>query len=221
MNAIFGISTDTIEKAIGSNSWDLCNDVLYALCRDRPRHKATQDVLAKIVIIGRVHSASLERRKPSGSFHSDGFLDQIATPAIQGSHIDFWFDELSAASSKINSERPLDLLLRVHRDLTLLFQKISGQRNRSLAAKYLHCHFPDLFYVFNTRSAATLRKYVSMRNATFRGEPFADSQYERFFLSCERFNDQAETCLGRRLSPRQMDKVLLELSKQPVPTGMK
>lgn len=206
----FDIPRARIESAIQSSPWALCDDTLYALCQEHPDHRKADEILAKVFMIGRVYAASLERRK-NADLAGANFFEDIVVPIIQNSEIDSWFASLRALPSPSLSEQRVDAVLRVHDEVTRLFARISGQQNRSLAARYLHCHFPGLFYLFDLRSSAALRRYISKRSfdsSMQTRREFADPQYERFYLDCEALNSAIGAVLGRTLSPQELDKVL-------------
>lgn len=46
-----------------STHWFLFDKILYDLCQQYPRHDNVHEVVAKIAMIGRAYSASVERRK--------------------------------------------------------------------------------------------------------------------------------------------------------------
>ncbi|MCI0640696.1 MAG: hypothetical protein L0Y72_16605 [Gemmataceae bacterium] len=56
--------------------WDLGNAALYDLCQEHPGHKKRDEIIAKIWLIGRSYSASIERRRHV--YPSDGeFYESI------------------------------------------------------------------------------------------------------------------------------------------------
>lgn len=183
---------------------DFANGILYRMCRENPRHKIPGVIGAKINIIGRVYAASIERgRKPSGA-KGDDFWKKIVLPKIKGSPIDKWFDALNRGSSK-----NIDLHLATHMKVMILFRGISNKARRSFVSKYLHFHFPDRFYIFDSRAVRGISRFTPSVRAINPQLRNYDSSYVRFYLRCEALNNRIERSCGQRLSPREMDNLLL------------
>jgi len=53
----------TVSKALGRTAYDVGKDALYEMCRKHPRHNREDEVISKIWLIGRSHSAAIERRR--------------------------------------------------------------------------------------------------------------------------------------------------------------
>ena len=51
---------DYLEQALNDDTWDLGNNVLYDLCKNNFYHKRNSEIIAKIWLIGRAYSASLD-----------------------------------------------------------------------------------------------------------------------------------------------------------------
>ena len=187
--------------------WDLGNEALYELCRKHPGHRDDDAILAKVWLIGRSYAASIERRRRKPSENGDEFyLDQVA-PAIKRAGVDRWFAQLS------DLRRPdAASVVPVHARLTALFEQISGLEKRSLASKYLHFHFPRAVYIFDDRVNHGIRRVTPALR--LRGLPFTacDETYARFFVRCGQFHEEIEQLVGRRVSPRDVDKVLLAVA---------
>ncbi len=149
------INCKKLQSFIGVSSWNLSNEILYEMCRKYPHHKNDEEIIAKVLIIGRVYSAAIERRKQVNNTSGLFYLKEVA-PAIRKSNIDKWLDNIR------DFERPTFdnciHIIAVHKRVTDLFEKISGLGKRSLASKYLHFHFPSLFFIYDSRSSNSLRK---------------------------------------------------------------
>jgi hypothetical protein len=193
-----------IEDAIGQDLWDLGNELLYSLCRDHPRHDLDKVVAAKIWLIGRSYSASIERRR-ARSVHKQGdvFYEGTVVPGIRRSRIDEWIDDL-------RSSDPCDdeALCVAHCRTTRLFKRISGASKRSLASKYLHFHVPSHVFLYDSRAAKAVRRLVPRRLPGATARRF-DSEYHRFVVRCREAKASIEACIGRPVTLRELDKVLL------------
>jgi len=149
------IDSRLLGAATEGTLWDLGNEVLYELCAKYPRHDAEKEILAKIWLIGRSYAAAIERRKNSKQDAEQFYLKTVA-PAIRNSDIDTWLSDI-AWERKPTSEN-YSGIVAVHKKLTDLFFDISGMKKRSLASKYLHFHFPHLFYIYDSRASSAVAK---------------------------------------------------------------
>lgn len=208
------LSKKTVDLALENTVFDLGNQVLYDLCANYPSHKEADQIHAKIMIIGRAYAATIERRKKHLNLKGDKFIFKKVIPIIQLSKVDSWIQQ---AKKDANTFSRVSSILTTHANVTKLFSRISGTEKRSLASKYLHFHCPDLFYIYDSRAqravAVILRGLASKgrdKNQSKEVTDKADMAYRTFFLQCEHVNDAICKLIGRRLTPREMDKVLLE-----------
>lgn len=195
-----------ILDAIGKTPWDLSNKVLYDLCRAHPTHRDTEAILAKILLIGRVYAAAIERRRNKKGDNDDFYIDVVA-PTLQESAIDSWIAEARAA--KPGTATALDVLVKVHGLTTELFSNISGLEKRSLASKYLHFHVPKLFYIYDSRAAKALREFSTILPRASRWSGQWDNEYRKFAEKCDHLRALCEKKYSLRLLPRQIDNLLL------------
>ena len=193
-----------IKKALANTMSDLGNQVLYDLCSVHSYHKMDQEILAKIWLIGRAYAAAIERRKkvieePDG----DAFIENKVVPEMRNSEIDHWLEQ-----SKNNPTA--ETAIEVHFKLTDLFKKISGHDKRSLASKYLHFHQPDMFFIYDSRASQTLGKVTPKKKEWLDLSPDQfDQEYINFYRRCLWLQEYLKSKIGRKLSPREIDKVLL------------
>jgi len=196
------ITNQEIEKALADDSGDLGNDVLYRLCREHPLHKTDQEIIAKVWLIGRSYAAAIERRKnKSSDLPGEKFYASEVAPKIKQSEIDQWL-------AVVNIENAIE----THWKVMGLFEKISGHKNRSLSSKYLHFHHKDLFFIYDSRSAAAIRKVApGNKELPNLSSENVDQEYVRFFQRCLWLKENLEQQYGKPLSPRDVDKILLEV----------
>lgn len=194
-----------LRQVIGDAPWDLSNQILYEMCQKYPYHKNDGEIIAKVLLIGRVYSAAIERRKNVENISSE-FYREIVAPSIRKSKIDVWLNTLK------DFDRPTfencTQIIAVHKKVTDLFKEISGLEKRSLASKYLHFHFPNLFFIYDSRSSSALKKveHSSVWNSSL---VEYDRAYAKFFLRCMAFVEKANSECDIPLTPRQLDKYLL------------
>ncbi|MCU0784160.1 MAG: hypothetical protein MUF81_08985 [Verrucomicrobia bacterium] len=197
-----------IEKALANDAWDLGNQVLYDLCSQHPLHKSHQEIIAKVWLIGRSYAAALERRKNKSSDSvGDLFYEDNAAPKIKSSGIDSWLNSLKDDSIP---EKPIE----IHAKLTKLFFDISELEKRSLASKYLHFHKPNLFFIFDSRAREAIRKVTpgAEKSLPSLSPKESDSCYANFYGRCLWLQEYIRGQIGRKPSPRDIDKILLHIS---------
>ena len=208
------ITVEFLSKTIADKAWEFGNQVLYDMCRLHPDHKQDEIIIGKIWLIGRTYAAAIERRRSIGDSVGDAFYEDIVAPKIRRSEIDVWFEAV-----RTSNKDDVHLHLQTHARVMRLFTEISRLEKRSLASKYLHFHFPEHFYIYDSRA----QKMVSAQTDPVRKKLPAlwehDSVYARFFLRCRTLHLEFENLLGKQLSPRQFDKVLLAQSRQLATSG--
>ena len=202
-----------INEVLDQKDWDYTNKILYRMCRERFDHKDDENILAKIWIIGRTYAAAIERRKnKKDSDDTDSFAIKKVVPAIKKSKIDEKLDGIKGFN-KISRNKLFEIL-QVHKDLQNVFYRITKLKKRSLASKYLHFHLPELFYIYDSRSANKVRNLkikIPKGLEKIINSNKVDKVYAQFyikaFLQCEEIYQEHK----KKLSPRDMDKLLLSL----------
>ncbi len=136
--------------------WRVGNQVLYDLCRQYPRHVDDAEIVAKVWLIGRAYSASIERGRMS--VESDSTNDQFYTLDIPKVMRNSGLDEKLQPLGRLKelNESNVGTVLEAHAHLVRLFKKLTGKEKRSLASKYLHFHFPNLFFIYDSRAVCAL-----------------------------------------------------------------
>ena len=200
-----------IDQAINPDVWDFGNEILYSMCRDNPLHQDQSVIIGKIWLIGRSYAAAIERRKKSielDNFGGDFYVNRVA-PVIKNSNIDNLIGAI--AVTDLLSSQSLEQSLFVHFKVTELFAEISGMEKRSLASKYLHFHRPNMFIIYDSRAEAAISKLSPIIGRVGRNRYKADNPYRKFAEKCLIIIDYIEKNFGIRLSPRQLDNLLLGL----------
>jgi len=204
-----------VELARLPSPWDVGNEVLYELCTKHPFHTEVPAVIAKVWLIGRSYAAAIERRRNKADKENDDFYVQTVGPAIVRSAIDSWIE--AARQYERPSTESFGTLLEVHHRTTQLFSEISGLEKRSLASKYLHFHVPGLFYIYDTRAVEALRELSALVGRAGRATVPADNEYRKFAEKCLSLQQQIEEQFNVRLTPREIDKLLLEVHAKKKP----
>jgi hypothetical protein len=207
------ISKQNIKDAQKQNEWSLGNKTLYELCKKYPKHTNKQEVIAKIWLIGRAYAAAIERRKKNNKIINDDFYIDKVAPAIIESGLDKHLKKLKKYKT-INTKNAVDVMT-AHFELQKIFKRLSKLNKVSLASKYLHFHFPKLFFIYDSRA----------KNA-FRNIKLHDNQKEKLDIKNKSVNEDylkfIENCLGLRkkikdefkedLTPREIDNILIKLT---------
>jgi hypothetical protein len=201
------ITQGMVSTACAGGEWDFGNKVLYDLCRRYPRHINSSEVIAKIWLIGRGYAAALERVRERRDGISDFYLDVVA-PEIIAAEIDNWLQPLR---NRRLGKSSLPDVLTVHRKLTDLFSDMTGLNKRSLASKYLHFHFPKLFFIYDSRVVKALRTLSPMLARIERAMPGNefDNEYRKVYAKCLDLRAKVSVNHGVVLTPRELDKLLL------------
>jgi hypothetical protein len=195
-----------IDAARKPSPWRIGNDVLYSLCHTNPGHTTTEEIIAKVWLIGRAYAAAIERRRNKTEMNDNYYIDSVA-PKIKASKIDNWIASVSQYNSPSTESFPS--LIRVHLKVTQLFSKISGLEKRSLASKYLHFHLPHLFYIYDTRAVEALRLFSHITGRASKSENLGDNEYRKFFEKCISLQNHITENYGVCLTPRELDNLLL------------
>lgn len=194
------------------SKWDAGNRVLYDLCREHPAHTDDGEVLAKILLIGRVYAAAIERRRNKTDDHENDrfYLDTVA-PAIRTSGIDKWLHQARIAVP--GTPEGMHALIAVHGQTTRLFSQISDLEKRSLASKYLHFHVPKLFFIYDSRAVEAMREFSDVLPRAARTDGIGDNEYRKFAEKCSALVTYCMDKFGLCPLPRQIDNLLLKVNE--------
>ncbi len=146
-------------KATDSRGY-LLDKTLYDLCAEYPLHKNPHEIQAKICLIGRAYSASIERRTNKEKTQGDFYYDYVV-PVVMESDIDDRLEKLKKYSSPDVTN--IKEILSVHKCLEDLLGKVTERNNRSFVSKYLHFHFPNLFYLYDSYSEKALNSVITAK----------------------------------------------------------
>jgi hypothetical protein len=184
--------------------WDFGNEILYKLCATHPDHATDEVIIAKFWLIGRAYSAAVERRRVRDNLSADQFYVTKLAPRVRESGIDDWFKSL-----REDIENKEAVALQVHGKLTALLYPPTELKKRSLASKYLHFHFPDRFFLYDSRARKSVRALTPKPKQEDTKEGEIDAEYGDFFHRCNFLVREIRSHGGRELTPRELDDVLL------------
>jgi len=188
-------------------TWDLGNQILYDMCRSHPGHKADDEIVAKVWLIGRSYAASIERRRNAKNT-GDNFYETVVAPMMRKNPIDSWLGEIIQTNKPGNAKT-----IVIHKRLMDLFHSITDLEKRSLASKYLHFHKPGAFFIYDSRARRSITKVVPRLNEIpeLEADEF-DPEYRDFVRRCVWLRDEVQKNLGTTLTPREIDKLLLMIT---------
>lgn len=199
-----------IEKHRHNAFWEVGNKTLYKLCRNFPEHQDAAAIIGKLWLIGRAYGASIERR-PIQSINiakknNDSYYEEDVVPKIQKANLDEQFKVLRAKSISTTE------IIQKHFLLMSVFREISNLNKRSLASKYLHFHFPRLFFIYDSRARKALRDL--MKKSGLRAEKSVvtlpvDGEYASFYTECKYLQDIIRQNYKLNLDCREIDNILL------------
>jgi hypothetical protein len=209
MKSLRQLSPNFVKKSRSANSGYVSNEVLYKLCKDHPRHDIDAIVIAKVMMIGRVYAAAIERGRESAGAGGDDFYETKVAPIIRRSPIDKWLEALDRRQNDMGSDdEEMALNVKTHKRVMTLFHKISRKGRTSLASKYLHFHSRKRFYIFDSRAAWSISQLTKPMRRTLPHLREHDKVYAGFCLRCHDLNKRITGPRGRLLLPRELDNVL-------------
>jgi len=205
------VTQEHIEYALSDDIWSFGNQILYDLCRKCPEHNDPKVITAKIWLIGRSYAAAIERRRNVEEQVND-FYENRVVPALISSEIDAKINNLR----KFNQieDQNLVAILETHKYLVDVFYGITNQNKRSLASKYLHFHLPNLFYLYDSWAHKGLRVLKPRHRASRNIVGHFDKVYSKFTLKLLDLQEEIERLHSYRLTPRQIDRILLKASEE-------
>jgi hypothetical protein len=187
------LTREFIADVLSQSILDPRSRALYDLCFFHRHHLKDELVADKLRLIGRLYAeygAGL------------GFSPELGAHCLAKSSVDHWFCSLATAEE-------LDgwLLLEVHKRVMGVFADMPEAEARSLASKYLHFHFPELFFIHDSLVEKAARQLAEGEGGFLAMSDY-DPVYGRFHANCRKLAERLAPALGRRLSPREMDRVL-------------
>jgi hypothetical protein len=207
-----------LELILNNADWDFGNNILYKLCADFPIHKNKDEILAKILFIGRIYAATVERRKNKKPDElGDDFYIKEVVPSLRNSKLDQKLLGLNTCTT-IDATNFVSIL-ETHKYLLDIFFKLTKLEKRSLCSKYLHFHRPDLFFIYDSRVVSALRDFPSANGSTINLQKKiegkdVDKEYSKFVIKSLEVRNRFEKILESPITPRSYDKILLHFANK-------
>lgn len=203
-----------IDRAILKSPWDFSNNILYDLCRNNFNHQEDDVILTKVLFIGRIYAAAIERRKNkdveviNDNFYLKDVINTFRKPEL---------DERLEILKKHNEIKFDNIIsvLNTHYYLTSEIKKITDLDKRSFSSKYLHFHLPEMFYIYDSRAVLALREFISdvpneLKNIL--NQENIDEEYAKFLCKCVSLKKQIENYYKIKITNRQFDNILIEVA---------
>lgn len=188
------LSREFVTDALSQSILDPRCRALYDLCYIQRDHLRREAAAEKLRMMMRLYAE--QGMLPAG------FSLETTTLSLQRACVDCWFSAMATAECLDTA-----LVLNLHKRLMDLFPELPRAEACALASRYLHFHFPELFFVFDSRVEAVALVLTRGEGEAPAGEE-QDPGYARFVGACLELVDGMVPLVGRRLSPRELDRVL-------------
>jgi hypothetical protein len=207
-----------IDKCNAPSNWELSNRILYKLCHDYPEHQEPGHIVAKVLIIGRVYAAALERIKMKKRLINDDFYLEAIVPVFKNSQIDQKLKQLHGKT--LQDHGIFEETLIFHEYLIKTIGSLEGGdkylKKRSFASKYLHFHLPELFFIYDSRALESMRQFriglsIQTKEAIIKHD--LDEEYSKFADQCLQLKSKLQE-EGITITNRELDNLLVELANQ-------
>lgn len=212
MNPLLNLTR--IKNAQKITLWQFGNEILYKLCNDHFEHKTDEHILTKVLFIGRVYAAAVERRKNKNKIQNDNFYKNEIVPIFKNSTLDERLTKLKNMS--VMDSNTIMYALETHNYLVGILKKITNHNKRSFSSKYLHFHIPEMYFIYDSRSIKGIRKFVNMipkKHQSILGFSNIDSEYAKFYIKCFVLKNQITLNYGNSLTNREIDNLLINAGK--------
>jgi hypothetical protein len=183
------LTREFITETLAASLRDPRGRALYDLCFLHRSHFRDEIVTDKLRLIARLYQSPVQS-------------PEYAAHRLTRSPVDHWFGSLATAE-----ELEASLLLETHKRVMDLFADQGEEAARSLASKYLHFHFPELFYIYDQTVEQAMHRLIPGDQGFLSLAEF-DPAYSRFHAGCRKLSERLIPEVGRRLSPRELDAVL-------------
>jgi hypothetical protein len=207
------ISTNLIHEIQNRQENNFVNKILYEMCEKYPLHNNQDEINGKLMAIGRIYAAALERTR-TNIFRFEGYDIYGATSKkiIDDKILDNKIEELK--KFKKIDDSIISKVLETHKYLTNVFKEKTGQEKRSLASKYLHFHARDLFFIYDSIAAKQINALLKIEdldknNKDLTKQPENDIEYAKFYNKLFKLQTHIKEKFNVLMTPREIDRLLL------------
>ncbi len=214
MSKIFP-TIEQIDEAMKPNVWNFGNEILYNLCKENFDHKENNIIITKVLFIGRIYAAAVERRKNKSKDINDNFYIDTVAPTFKNSKLDNKLSKLKFLKTvKIEN---IYSVLQTHFYLTSILKNITALEKRSFSSKYLHFHLPNVFFIYDSRAVTALRQFSNQVPKDLKhilNYKDIDIEYAKFYCKCYDLKRQIKKIHKIELTNRQLDKLLINVANR-------
>lgn len=200
-----------IDEAVAAfgKEWGEVDKVLYAVCREHPKHDERRHVTAKVVLVGRAYQAGLERCITPGPGQQAVMVgaDYIGK---RGADVDDIIAAVQLVSEPLTAASAQEIVEQHGRFTQLLGEMPECNRlPRSFASKYLHFHH-SVVPIYDSYAAESLMGQVkwSKLKIPFALPPHGDAEYWDYCVRLFRFCDACQNH-GLAVTTKSLDAYLL------------
>lgn len=188
------LTREFVTDALAQSALDGGTRALYELCFLHRQHFRTEIVAEKLrMILGLCADHGLD---------GSGLSPELSAHRLGRSDVDRWFAGLATAE-RIDPA----LVFETHKRVMDVFDDLPPRQAASLASKYLHFHFPDLFYLYDSRVEAAALD-LGRGEWGYLAWSEHDPDYARFFACCRKLAEALEPLAGHRPNPGELDRIL-------------
>jgi len=200
--------------------WNVGNSILYEMCQKYPFHTDRAEIIAKVWLIGRSYAAQIERNKNNKNV-SDDFYSDIVAPTFERGFDDL-LTPIRALSGKSLDREDIPTILKAHHNAVQFIKKITNDNKRSFVSKYFHFHFPNLFFIYDSRVANIINSVIGKlpqeyKSILERCDQF-DPIYGDFTLRCLYFMDYCNK-ENIPITLREIDSFLIRKANAKIARG--
>ena len=210
MNPLLNLTR--IKNAQEISLWQFGNEILYKLCNDHFEHKIDKYILTKVLFIGRIYAAAVERRKNKNKIQNDDFYENEIIPVFKKSNIDDRLAKLKNMS--VMDSNTIKYALETHNYLVTILREITDLNKRSFSSKYLHFHIQEMFFIYDSRAIKGIRKFnnrISLEYQSILELDNIDNEYAKFYIKCFELKNQITLNYGIDLTNREIDNLLINV----------
>lgn len=186
------LTREFITEALAESVADPRARALYELCFLRRDHLNARIVSDKLNLIVRL---------PASNGARSAFSTEAIAHRLEKSGVDHWFNGLRTAE-----DISLASLQELHARIMQVFGELPEPEARTLASRYLHFHFPELFCIYD--ASLDQRMQELLPQALIAEQAGADTVYAAYFQRCRLLCERLSPMLGRRLALNELECVL-------------
>lgn len=199
------------------------DNFLYGLCNKYPYHSRIDEVILKVLVIGRGFATGIERQIAVEEHNRGQAIIKLAEHFTRNRELNAIFKRLCKIKGQLTTNKLARIidehgyLLEVINEITRKDKKGTQRIARSFASKYMHFH-NGWVPLYDSRANSTLTSLVRWSKTLELDESCGDHcdwQYYRFCCRLFELRELIRRDVGRILTPRELDTYLLWIIENP------